>query len=113
VITRIIELSCDHGECTVAYAPTPQEMTSLRLTRIGSLIAGWTRVDGQDFCPEHPQTHLVDRIRQLAGQGLTDGHIAARLDICRTTVQKLRGANNIRPGLGRVGRPSHGFGRSA
>jgi hypothetical protein len=113
VITRIIELSCDYDECDVAYAPNPQEMTSLRLTRIGSMIAGWTRADGKDFCPEHPQTGLVDRIRQLAGQRLTDGEIAARLGISRTTANGLRRANNIPPGLGRVGRPSHGFRRSA
>jgi hypothetical protein len=112
VITRIIELSCDYDGCEVAYAPNPQEMTSLKLTRVGSIIAGWTRAAGKDFCPTHPQTGLVDRIRELAGQRLTDGEIAAELGISRTTVSEHRRANNIPPGLGRVGRPSHGFRRS-
>jgi len=110
VITRIIELSCDHPGCDVAYLPSVQELTDLRLTRVGSAVAGWTQQGGLDFCPEHRRETRVDRVRELAAKGLTDGQIGLRLGMHRTQVQKVRSDNGIGPGLGRTGRPSHGFG---
>lgn len=106
MITRIIELSCDHDGCDVAYAPSMQEQTSLRLTRIGSTVFGWTRHEGQDYCPDHRRESRADAVRRLAGQRLTDGRIAQRLGLNRATVQKIRRDHGIAPGLGRVGRPS-------
>lgn len=106
-ITRIIELSCDFDDCDVAYAPSFEELTSLKLTRVGSIFAGWTQKDGDDFCPAHPQQdERVERIRALVGQKLNDSQIGRRLGLPRHAVQKLRSANGIRSGLGRVGRPS-------
>jgi len=105
----IVELSCDHDGCDVAYAPTIPEMTSIKDTRIGSMVAGWTRVGAQDYCPEHPQTTRIDAIRALAGKGRTDDQIAGELDLSRNTVLKLRRGAGIPAGIGRVGRPSHGF----
>lgn len=109
MITRIIELSCDHTGCETAYAPNPQELTSLQLTRVGSAVAGWTLAEGKDYCPEHRPAGIVDRIRELAAKRLTDGQIASRLGLARATVQKYRSDNGIPAGLGRVGRPSSGF----
>lgn len=106
MITRIIELSCDHDGCTVAYAGSLQELVSLRLTRIGSTVAGWTREDGFDFCPEHRRERRVDAVRRLAGQRLNDSQIGQRLGMHRAHVQKVRADHGIAPGLGRVGRPS-------
>ena len=109
MITRFIELSCDHDGCDVAYAPSLMESTSLQLTRVGSTVTGWTRSGGRDYCPTHKPLGLADRIRELAGKRLTDGQIAERLGVNRATVQQVRSANRISPGLGRVGRPSSGF----
>jgi hypothetical protein len=106
VITRIVELSCDHDGCDVAYQPSVQEQTSLRLTRVGSTVCGWTQQGGLDFCPGHPRETRVDAVRRLAGLRLTDGLIGQRLGISRAQVQTIRAHNGIPPGLGRVGRPS-------
>lgn len=106
MITRIIELSCDHDGCDVAYAPSVQEQTSLRLTRVGSTVAGWTQQDGHDYCPGHRRESRADAIRRLAGQRLTDTQIGQRLGLHRAHVQKIRADHGIAPGLGRVGRPS-------
>jgi hypothetical protein len=106
VITRIIELSCDHDDCNAAYPPSLQESTSLRLTRIGSAVYGWTRHDGHDYCPDHRRESRADAVRRLAGQRLTDTQIGERLGLHRTHVQKIRADHRIAPGLGRVGRPS-------
>ena len=106
MITHIIELSCDHDGCDLAYAPSIQEQVSLRLTRIGSMAHGWTRHDGFDFCPEHRRETRVDQVRRLAGQRLNDTQIGKRLGINRATVQKIRADNGIPSGLGRTGRPS-------
>lgn len=106
MITRIIELSCDHDGCDVAYRPSVQELTSLRLTRIGSTVTGWTRRDDLDFCPEHRREDRVDAVRRLVGLRLTDTQIGQRLGLHRTVVQQVRAAHGIAPGLGRVGRPS-------
>jgi hypothetical protein len=106
VITRIIELSCDHDSCDAAYGPSPDELTSLRLTRVGATIAGWTRDRDRDYCPDHPRADLTDRIRTLAGQRLTDAEIGQRLGVSRATVYAHRSRHDIPAGLGRVGRPS-------
>lgn len=106
MITRIIELSCDHDGCDVAYAPSIYEMTSLRLTRVGSAVFGWTQEDGRDYCPEHRRESRADAVRRLAGQRLTDTQIGQRLGMHRANVQKIRAEHGIAPGLGRVGRPS-------
>lgn len=106
VITRIIELSCDHDGCDNAYAPSVQELTSLRLTRIGSVVAGWTRRNGLDYCPDHRREDRTDAVRRLAGLGLTDDKIGLRLGCHRAVVQKIRADAGIPPGLGRVGRPA-------
>lgn len=106
MITRIIELSCDHFDCDAAYKPSIDELISLRLTRIGSAVCGWTQQGGLDFCPAHRRETRVDAIRRLASQRLTDGQIGQRLGISRAAVQKIRAAEGIAPGLGRVGRPS-------
>jgi hypothetical protein len=106
VITRIVELSCDHDGCDVAYQPSGQEQTSLRLTRVGSTVTGWTRQDGLDYCPEHRREDTADAIRRLAGQRLNDTQIGQRLGLHRAYVQKIRADRGIAPGLGRVGRPS-------
>lgn len=106
MITRIIELSCDDDGCDVAYQPSAQEQTSLRLTRIGSTVCGWTRRDGLDYCPDHRREDRADVVRRLAGQRLTDAQIGQRLGLHRTVVQQIRAAHGIAPGLGRVGRPS-------
>jgi hypothetical protein len=106
VITRYIELSCDHEDCSSACAASPQELTSLQLTRVGSMVHGWTRHDGSDYCPDHRREELADAIRKLAGQRLTDGQIGKRLGLGLTRVQRIRAEHGIAPGLGRVGRPS-------
>lgn len=106
MITRIIELSCDHDGCTVAYAPSPQELELVRLTRIGSIAAGWTRHEGFDFCPDHRRETRADAVRRLAGKRLTDAQIGQRLGLNRATVQKIRADHGIAAGLGRTGRPS-------
>lgn len=111
MITRYIELSCDQDDCTNAYGASPTEITSLRLTRIGALVHGWTRHDSRDYCPDHGRVdELVATIRRLAADRLTDVQIAERVGIDRTTVQKTRAANGIPAGLGRVGRPSKAVG---
>jgi hypothetical protein len=107
VITRIIELSCDHEDCDVAYQPSAQEQTSLSLTRVGSTVCGWTRQDRRDYCPEHRRADRADAVRRLVGLRLTDAQIGARLGLHRTVVQQIRAAHGIAPGLGRVGRPSN------
>lgn len=106
MISRIVELSCDHKDCDVAYQASSQELTSLRLTRIGSAVYGWTRRDGLDYCPDHRREDRADAVRRLAGQRLTDTQIAERLGLHRTTVQQIRADHGIPPGQGRVGRPS-------
>jgi hypothetical protein len=106
VITRIIELSCDQGDCDVAYQPSVQEQTSLQLTRVGSTVCGWTRQDGLDFCPDHRREDRADDVRRLAALRLTDAQIGQRLGLHRAVVQQVRAAHGIAPGLGRVGRPS-------
>lgn len=106
MITMIVELSCDAPDCEVAYAPDITEMTSLKATRVGSVIAGWVQVGRQDFCPDHAQDSRIETIRGLAAKRLTDDEIADRLGVSRNTVYKLRKANDIAPGIGRTGRPS-------
>ena len=108
MITRYIELSCDHDGCDVAYAPAVDEITSVSKTRIGSLVAGWTRADGRDYCPDH-QAPIVAELRELAAMRLSDDQIAYQLRVHRNTVLRLRKDNGIKPGLGRVGRPSIGY----
>lgn len=110
MITRIIELSCDHDGCDVAYQPSIQEQTSLRLTRVGSAVLGWTRQGGLDYCPEHRHEEQADAVRRLAGQRLTDTQIGQRLGLHRAHVQKIRADHGIAAGLGRVGRPSSAAG---
>lgn len=110
MITRIIELSCDHDGCDVAYRPSIDELTSLKLTRIGSMVAGWTRDQGIDLCPDHRRESRADAVRRLAGLRLTDVQIGARLGLNRAIVQRIRAEHGIAPGLGRVGRPSGGGG---
>lgn len=106
MITRLIELSCDHDGCDVAYQPSLQESTSLRLTRVGSTVHGWTRHDGLDYCPDHRRQDRADAVRRLAAQRLTDAQIGQRLGLHRAQVQQIRSDHGIAPGLGRVGRPS-------
>lgn len=108
MITRIVELRCDTPTCDVTYTPTPDELTSLQLTRTGSATAGWVRQDGRDYCPAHarntPRGVLVDTIRTLAGKCLTDEQIGKRLGLSRGTVQQIRSEQGIPSGVG-VGRP--------
>lgn len=106
MITRIIELSCDQDGCDFAYAPSLQEQVSLRLTRIGSTVCGWTRLDGLDYCPEHRREDRADAVRQLAAERLNDIQIGQRLGLSAAHVQKTRAQHGIAAGLGRVGRPS-------
>lgn len=106
MITTYIELSCDHDGCTTAYAPSVTEVTSVQATRVGSVIAGWTRRDGLDYCPEHAaeaEPPTVARVRELAAKGLGDAQIGAQLGMERGGVQKLRKRYGI-PGR-RPGRP--------
>lgn len=111
MITRIIELSCDHKDCDTAYKPSVDELTSLQLTRVGSTVAGWTRQGDLDFCPQHRREDRVDAVRRLVGQRLTDAQIGLRLGLSRAAVQSVRAANGIPAGQGRVGRPTGGGGR--
>lgn len=109
MITRIIELSCDHPDCDIAYAPSALEQTSLRLTRVGSIMVGWTRRDGRDYCPDHSRDDRVEQVRKLAGLRLNDTQIGQRLGISRGYVQRIRASHGIGSGLGRVGRPTTGW----
>lgn len=111
MITLIVELSCDEDGCDVGYAPSIDELTSVKRTRVGAVIAGWTRAGGKDFCPGHKRTERADRVRELAGQGLTDRLIGERLGVSRFVVQQIRKQHEISPGQGRTGRPSGGGGR--
>ena len=101
----IVELSCDHDGCDVAYAPSPDEMTSVPRSRIGATVAGWLCLKGRDFCPEHAtaaEPDEVKQIRELAGR-MPDGRIAERLGMTRDKVQQLRTRYGI-PGC-KPGRP--------
>lgn len=107
MITMIVELSCDHDDCDVAYAPSAEEMTSVKATRVGATIAGWTRVDGNDYCPTHAaEPPLVALVRQLAAKGRNDSEIAAFMDRPRWWVQQTRAKHGIKPGV-RPGRPAN------
>lgn len=108
MITMIVELSCDEQDCHNAYVPSITELTSIRATRIGSMIVGWTRSRDKDYCPEHRQPNKVDQIRTLAGQRLTDKQIGVQLGVTGARVQQIRKAHGIAPGQGRVGRPATG-----
>lgn len=106
MITHYIELSCDHEDCTNAYAATPHELTSLQATRVGSMVHGWTRHDGRDHCPEHRRESRADQVRRLAAERLTDSEIGRRLGVTRDRVLRIRTEHGIPPGQGRVGRPA-------
>jgi hypothetical protein len=106
VITHYVELSCDERDCSNAYAASPLEVTSVQATRVGSLVHGWTRHEGRDYCPEHRRESREEQVRRLAGQGWNDSRIGAQLGIRRWQVQKIRSAHGIEPGQGRVGRPA-------
>lgn len=99
MITRVIELSCDEAGCDVAYQPSIEELTSLRLTRVGSTIAGWTQQGGLDYCPGHRRETRADKVRALAGQGMNDTLIGERLGIHRTQVVKIRAEHRIDAGV--------------
>lgn len=106
MITRYVELSCDDEDCTNAYAASPQELTSVQLTRVGSMVHGWTRNEGRDYCPEHRRESRADAVRRLAGERLNDSEIGRRLGLSRYWVQRTRAEHGIPPGQGRVGRPA-------
>lgn len=106
MITRYVELSCDEPDCSNAYAASPLEVTSVQATRVGSMVHGWTRHEGRDYCPDHRHESQADAVRRLAGQGLNDTQIGRQLNIRRDRVFRVRAENGIEPGQGRVGRPT-------
>lgn len=107
MITLYVELACDQPGCDTAYAPAVDELTSVKRTRVGSIIAGWARRGGKDYCPQHAaeaEPPAVSRVRELAAKGLSDEQIGLRIGMTRSGVQHLRQQYDI-PGR-RPGRPS-------
>lgn len=103
-----VQIRCDTSTCAATYPANgwaPDRRTAWRDAR----TAGWVRDFEQHHCPQHvpPSRRVdVDRVRELAGAGLTDGQMGARLGLSRGQVQHLRTRHSIegrRPGRPRGG----------
>jgi hypothetical protein len=100
----LARITCDTDGCTAAY-PADDWAIDMSVAWTEARRAGWERDFDDDRCPEHaPGAALVDRVRELAAEGLSDGGIGARVGLGRGQVQYLRNVHGI-PGQ-RPGRPS-------
>ncbi|MFG1659017.1 hypothetical protein ACGFIY_21045 [Micromonospora chersina] len=106
MITLIVELSCDHDGCDLAYAPAVDELTDISATRKGATEAGWIHRDGKDYCPGHnPDAALIAVVKGLVAKGRNDSEIAVGLEWPRWKVQQFRAKHGIKAGV-TPGRPA-------
>lgn len=99
-LVLLAQIRCDATGCpTGRWGAEPKELW-------GTLRGeGWTRDGEQHHCPTHsPEDPRLERIRELAGRGLSDANIGAKIGMSRGGVQSLRQAHGI-PGR-RPGRPN-------
>lgn len=96
----LAQVACDAAECQASrWADSASAVWAQARSQ------GWGRDGEQHYCPKHRLIDpRVDRIRELAGMGLSDARIGTRLGMSRGGVQSIRYAHNI-PGR-RPGRPN-------